>query len=385
MEDVQDFLKQFTWPLLEKMLQAEMDAHLWYVKHDPKWYNTGNSRNGKYSKKVRTTSGDLSIEVPRDRKGEFEPQVVAKYQSNMSSIEEKIIWMYALGLSTHDISDHVREIYGTWVSADMVSMITDKIIPEITEYQSRHLEKCYPIIFLDAIHCKVRCNGAYGMRAVYMVVWYDMQWHKDMLWFYIGESETSKFRLKVCSDLKNRWVEHICIACMDWLVGFPDAVRAVFGNDVEIQKCIVHQIRNSLRFANYKDIKELKWDLAKVYKASTLELAEKWLADLEQKRWTIYGTMCKSRRDNRTELTAYFNYTDSIRKLIYTTNIIESNNARIRKIVPKWRTFPTEQSLEKIMYLAIKNIQKKRTMPVHNRWQIINQLCLAFPNITKYM
>lgn len=242
MEDVQDFLKQFTWPLLEKILEAEMDMHLGYKKHDIIWYNTWNSRNGNSKKKIRTTSGDIDLDIPRDRKWEFQPQIIGKYQSNMNSIEEKIVWMYALWLSTQDISDHVKEIYWTWISADMISAITDKIMPQIIDYQTRWLEKCYPIVFLDAIHCKVRQNGTYSMKAVYMVVGYDVKWHKDMLWFYIGESESSKFWLKVCSDIKTRWVESICIACVDGLVWFPEAIRAVFWSQIEIQRCIAHQM-----------------------------------------------------------------------------------------------------------------------------------------------
>lgn len=384
MEDVQDFLKQFTWPLLEKILEAEMDIHLGYKKHDIIWYNTWNSRNGNSKKKIRTTSGDIDLDIPRDRKWEFQPQIIGKYQSNMNSIEEKIVWMYALWLSTQDISDHVKEIYWTWISADMISAITDKIMPQIIDYQTRWLEKCYPIVFLDAIHCKVRQNGTYSMKAVYMVVGYDVKWHKDMLWFYIGESESSKFWLKVCSDLKTRWVESICIACVDGLVWFPEAIRAVFWNQIEIQRCIVHQIRNSLRFASFKHSKDLKKDLASIYKAPNIETAEKALTEFEAKRSAIYPTVTNSRRNHWVELSTYFNYPDVIRKLIYTTNIIESNNSRIRKVIPKWRTFPTEQSLEKLMYLVIQNIQKKRTMPVHNWWQIINQLCVAFPHINQY-
>lgn len=227
------------------MLQAELDHHLGYEKYSKSGYNTWNSRNGYSQKKVRTTDWEAVLQMPRDRNGDFEPQILPKYQTNTPEVEQKIINMYALGLTTREIAAHIDDIYGFTISADMVSTITDKILPVIDEWQSRPLLACYAIVFMDAIHCKVKENEAYVTKAVYMVVWYGVHGMKEVLWMYIGDEETSKFWQLVCNDLSNRWVKDICIACVDGLPGFKQAIQNTFWNDVEVQRCIVHQLRNS--------------------------------------------------------------------------------------------------------------------------------------------
>lgn len=384
-EDIHNFIKWLTGPTLEKFLQAEMDHHLGYEKHSKSGYNSWNSRNGTYSKKIRTTDWEAILQVPRDRNGDFEPQVIPKYQSNTPEVEQKIINMYALWLSTRDIAGHIEDIYGFTISADMVSTITDKILPTIDERQSRPLQACYPILFMDAIHCKVKENEAYVSKAVYMVVWYAIDGMKEVLGMYIGDEETSKFWQVVCNDLANRWVKDVCIVCVDGLPGFKSAIQNIFGVDVEIQRCIVHQIRNSFQYVSHQHLKEFKTDMAKIYKAVNLSTAEANLQSFTEKRSKLYPVVTKSWNENWSELSVYFVYTDNVRKIIYTTNIIESNNAKIRKVVRKWKVFPNEKSLRKLVYLAISNTVKKWTMPVHHRGQIINQLESFFPKISKYL
>ena len=385
LEDVSGFIKSFWWPLIERMLEAEMENHLGYTKHDIKWYNSWNSRNWTYSKRLRTTEWDLTINVPRDRNWEFEPQVVQKYKWNMGELEEKIINMYGLWLSTRDIEEHVKDIYGATISPSMVSTITDKILPLVEEWKSRPLKACYPVIFLDAIRCKVKENEVYVDKSVYMVVWYSIEGYKDVLWFYIWNQESSKFRHYVCNDLVNRWVKDICIACIDWLPGFSEAIKKTFPQS-EIQRCIVHQIRHSLKYVSNNDKKEFMADMAKMYKAVNISAAEVALDKFSKKRGKTYSISVNSWVNNRADLSTYFVYPELVRKVIYTTNIIESNNAKIRTVVKKWRVFPHQKSLEKLMFLAIKKCTKKRTAPMAHWWKIITQLHGFFPEILdKYL
>lgn len=384
-EEVQAFLKEFTWPMLERMLQWEMSHHLGYEKHDVSGNNSGNSRNGISTKKIRTSNGDMNIAVPRDRNGTFEPQIVRKHQSNLSEIEQKIISMYGKWLSTDSIKEHVMEMYWSDISPMAISRITNQILPVVKERQERQLQAVYPMIFLDAIHCKVKENGIYVDKAVYMVVWYDIDWYKDMLWFYVGWSEWSKYWQAVCNDLANRWVRDICIACIDWLSGFAEAIRNVFPK-IEIQRCVVHLIRNSCRYVSSADMKAFKSDLAWVYRATTLEVAEKNLAELEKKWGKKYSLAVNSRVNNWWDICWYFKFPKLVRKLVYTTNIIESNNAKIRKVVKKWDVYPTTDALRKKMYLAIQWCTKKRVRPVSHRWQVLWQLQSFFPDtLEKYL
>jgi len=384
-EDVQNFLKKMTGPTLEKLLQWEMKSHLWYEKHAKDWYNSWNSRNWTYKKKVRTTSWEMEIEIPRDRNWEFEPEVLPKYENNTSEIEQKIINMYALWLTTADIVGHIKDIYGANISKATISAITDKILPEIKEWQSRPLEKCYPIVYLDAIHYKVKVNGKYENLAVYILLWIWISWKKDILCLIIWENESASYRQKVCNDIANRWVEDILIACIDGLTGFSKAIKNIYPS-VEIQRCIVHQIRSSMRYINHKDYKEFMKDLKLIYKATTLEIAEENLEKLQAKRGKKYPISVNSWVKNRWDLSTYFIYPPDIRKIIYTTNTIEWYNRQLRKVTKTTSVFPTENALLKLLYLATKNITTKRTTKVHNWWQILWQFESFFPDrIIKYL
>ena len=384
-EDVQNFFKKMTWPALEKLLQWEMENHLWYEKHAKDWYNSWNSRNWNYKKKVHTTSWEIDIEVPRDRNWEFEPKILPKFENKTSEIEQKIINMYALWLTTADITWHVQDIYGANISKTTISTITDKILPEIKERQSKPLEKCYPIVYLDAIHYKVKVNWKYENLAVYILLWIWISWKKDILGLIIGENESASHRQKVCNDIANRWVEDILIACIDGLTWFSKAIKNVFPT-TEIQRCIIHQIRSSMRYINHKDHKEFMKDLKLIYKADTLEVAEENLEKLEKKRDEKYPISVKSWIKNRWELSTYFVYPPNIRKMIYTTNTIEGYNRQLRKVTKTTSVFPSETSLLKLLYLATKNITKKRTTKVHNWWQILWQFESFFPDrVVKYL
>jgi len=384
-DDVQNIVKQLVWPTLESLMKAELEEHLWYKKSSKDGYNSGDSRNWTYKKKVRTTSWEADIDVPRDRNWDFHPQVIPRFETNTSEVEQKIINMYALGLTTWDIVNHVQDIYWANISASMVSSITDKILPEIKEWQSRPLEKCYPIIYLDAIHYNVKSNGKYENKAVYIIIWIGISWRKDVLSLIVGENESASFWQKVCNDLTNRWVADIMIACIDGLTWFKDAIKNVFP-DIEIQRCIIHQIRSSMKYVNYKDTKNFMKDLKSIYQADTLESAESWLENL-QKNWAKkYPISVNSWVNNWADLSTYFVYPPNIRKIIYTTNTIEGYNRQLRKVTKTTSVFPTEDSLLKLLYLATKNITKKRTTQVRDRGNIIWQLESFFPNrITKYL
>lgn len=379
-EDVQNYLKNLTGPVLEKMLEGEMDNHLWYAKHDPVWNNSGNSRNGKRTKTVTTTSGSVPVSVPRDRNASFQPTVLEKYATNTSEVEQKIINMYGLWLSTRQIQDHVMDIYWASISPAAISRITDQIVPVVQERQNRPLQACYPVLFLDAIHCKVKENGTYKNKAVYLIVGYDLQGHKDVLGFYIAWTESAKFWMMVCNNLKNRGVQDVCICCIDWLHGFGDAIRVTYP-DVQIQRCVVHLIRNSCRYVSHKDSKAFMADLKWVYKAETEQLAKSNLDAMVEQWWDKYGVALQSWTTHWSDISTYFVYPHYVRKIIYTTNIIESNNATIRKTVKKWDVFVTEQALLKKMYLAVQRCTRKWTMPVHHWWQILTQLQAFFPEI----
>jgi len=384
-EEVQNFLKKMTWPTLEKLLEWEMESHLWYAKHAKEGYNSWNSRNWTYKKKVRTTNWEIDIDVPRDRNWEFEPEVLPKYESNTSEIEQKIINMYGLWLTTADIVEHIKDIYGANISKTTISTITDKILPEIKERQSRPLEKCYPIVYLDAIHYKVKVSWKYESMAVYVLLWIWISWKKDILGLILWENESAASRQKICNDIANRWVEDILIACIDGLTWFSKAIKNIFPN-VEIQKCIIHQIRSSMRYINHKDYKEFMKDLKLIYKADTLEVAEDNLEKLKEKWGKQYSISVNSRIQNRWELSTFFVYPPNIRKIIYTTNTIEGYNRQLRKVTKTTSVFPTEDSLIKLLYLATKNITKKWTPTVSNRGPILWQFESFFPErVIKYL
>lgn len=376
-EDIQDKLKNLFKDTLQEIFEAEMDAQLGYEKHDPAGDHSGNSRNGYSKKTLQTRYGKTEIDIPRDRNAEFEPQVIKKYETTSNQLEDQIIAMYAKGLSTRDIEDHMRDIYGIDVSATMVSKVTDKIIPMITEWQSRPLDRVYPIVFLDAIHFKVRQENRIVNKAAYSVLCITIEGHKEILGIWIGEHESAKFWLGVCNDLKNRGVEDILIACKDGLTGFSEAINAVFPK-TEIQLCVIHQIRNSLKFVPYKYQKELMADLKKVYQALTLEEAEFAFEEFKEKWEKKYPIIIKSWGNNWAELTTFFKYPHGVRKIIYTTNIIEGYHRQLRKVTKTKTTYPTDEALIKIIYLATVEILKKWIMPLRDWGECLSQFAIYF-------
>lgn len=376
-EDVHEMLKNLFKDTLQQIFEAEMDEHLGYEKHSPKGNNSGNSRNGYSKKTIQTKFGKTEISVPRDRNGEFEPQIVKKYETTSNGIEDQIIAMYAKGMTTRDIEDHMRDIYGIDVSPTMISRITDKILPMVGEWQSRPLDRVYPIVYLDAIHFKVRKDGKIVNKAAYSILALNMAGQKEVLGIWIGENESASFWLSVCNDLKNRGVEDILIACKDGLSGFSKAINTVFPR-TEIQLCVIHQIRNSLKYVPYKEQKELIADLKQVYQALTLEEAELAFAEFKEKWGKRHPIIIKSWENNWLELTAYFNYPYEIRKLIYTTNIIEGYHRQLRKVTKTKTAYPTDEALKKIIYLATMEASKKWTMPIKDWKNCISQFAIHF-------
>jgi len=376
-EEVHNALKDLFKRTLQEILKTEMSDHLGYEKNDVRGNNSGNSRNGYSSKIIKTSLGETELEIPRDRNGKFEPQIIKKYEKNASEIEEQIIAMYAKGMSTRDIEAHMKDIYGIDVSADLVSKITDKVFPLITEWQSRPLERVYPIVFLDAIHFKVRKDNRIVNKAAYSVLGIDVMGRKDILGIWIGEHESASFWLGVCNDLKNRGVEDILIACKDGLSGFSEAINSVFPR-TSIQLCVIHQIRNSMKYVSYKEQKAVMADLKKVYQALTLEEAEFAFEMFKEKWGKKHPIVIKSWESNWQELTTYFSYPYGIRRLIYTTNTVEGYHRQLRKVTKTKTAFPTDDSLRKIIYLATKEISKKWTMPIQNWAECISQFVIQF-------
>lgn len=375
--DIQSLLKAQFKDLIEEMLEGEIEHELGYSKYDYKNKDTFNSRNGKRSKKVKSDYGEIEIDVPRDRTGDFEPKIVKKNQRDVSSIDDQVLSMYAKGMSVRDIQDHLNNLYGIEVSPTMISNITDKIMPVITEWQYRPLESIYAHVVLDAIHYKVRQDGKIVNKAVYIVIGVNLDGFKEVLGMWVGESETSKFWLKVLSDLKNRGVEDILIASIDGLPGFKDAIQVTFPN-TEIQRCVIHVIRNSTRYLSYKDRKAFVADLKPVYTAVDETQALEALSFLEEKWGEKYYIAIKPWKDHWNEIATMFKYPADIRRLIYTTNAIESFNRQLRKVTKSKSIFPTDESLLKMLYLANVDITKKWTQRIRNWSMIICQLNIFF-------
>jgi len=377
MDDIHEKLKDLFKETLQQIFEAEMEEHLGYAKHDPSGNNSGNNRNGYSKKNIKTRFGNTEIDIPRDRNGEFEPQIVKKYETTSNQLEDQIIAMYAKGLSTRDIEKHMQDIYGIDISPTMVSKITDKILPMITEWQSRPLERIYPIVFLDAIHFKVRQDSRIVNKAAYSVLGITLDGHKDILGIWVGEHESAKFWLNVLNELKNRGVEDILIACKDGLTGFSDAINAVFPQ-TELQLCVIHQIRNSLKYVPYKYKKEVMADLKRIYQALTLEEAEFAFEEFKEKWGHKYPIIVRSWENNWLELTAYFKYPHPIRKMIYTTNIIEGYHRQLRKVTKTKTAYPNDEALIKIVYLATMDIYKKWTKPLKDWTSSISQFAIYF-------
>ena len=378
MDDIQNLFKETIAEFMEDGLETELDDELGYSRYDYCNKNTENSRNGHSSKTLRTSFGDVEVAVPRDRKGEFEPQLLKKNQTSISQdIEEKILSMYAKGMTTGDIEAHIHDIYGVDVSDTTVSRITDKILPVAKEWQQRPLEAVYAVVFLDAIHYHVRSEGHIVKKAVYIAIGIDLDGHKDVLGMWVGENESAKYWATVLNSLRNRGIEDIFIACTDNLCGFSTAIEAVFPK-TEIQNCIIHQIRNSSKYVSYKDLKALMADLKAVY-AAVDEDAALMALDTFSEHWDKkYPTISQSWRENWAKLSTYFKFPQELRRLIYTTNAIEGFNRQLRKVTKAKSVFPTDESLFKMLYLAMMDITKKWTGRRQD-WSMIHaQLAIYF-------
>ncbi|SHO53930.1 IS256 family transposase, partial [Desulfopila aestuarii] len=357
--------------LTEAALEAELDSHL---KQDI----TANRRNGKSKKTIKSMNGSFELNTPRDREGNFSPQFVKKHQTTMSDeLEQKILALYGLGMSYKDISGHLQEMYGVEISTGALTAITDKIIETVKRWRARPLESIYPVVWLDAIHYKVHENGRVVSKAVYTILGVNLEGRKDVLGLYISENEGANFWLQVLTDLANRGVEDILIACIDGLKGFPEAIEAIFPK-TEVQLCVVHQIRNSLKYVASKNQKEFMVDLKRVYKANSKDIAEVELDALESKWNSKYPIVIRSWRNNWERLSQYFKYPDDIRRIIYTTNTIEAVHRQFRKLTKTKGAFPNQDSLLKLLYLGIQNAQKKWTMPIQNWSLSVSQLAIFF-------
>lgn len=363
---------------MEQMLETELTDHLGYDKYEARGRNTGDNRNGYYTKKVRTSVGDKSITIPRDRNGDFKPRLLKKYQTSSNEIEDKVVAMYARGMSVRDIQSTLEELYGIEVSPTMISTMTDKVWSLVEEWQSRPLDSVYPIIYLDAIHVKLKQDGKVENTAIHIVLGITMEGRRDILGHWVGSgAEGANFWLGVVTDLQSRGVTDIFIACMDNLKGFSDALKTIFPK-TQIQKCVIHQIRSSLKYISWKDRKAFMHDLKSVYKASTKEEAEANLLKLSETWGKRYTIAIKSWENNWEEVSTFFDFPNQIRKLIYTTNTIEGYNRQLRKIIKTKGVFPNPESARKLLYLINKDVTKKWNMPIHDWAQIINQLAIHF-------
>lgn len=378
-EDVSNFMKDLHSQVLEQMLQGEMDVHLGYEKNDVAGNNTGNSRNGNFHKTIQTEHGESTIQIPRDRNGDFEPIIVPKHKSRGLSIEKLVISLYAKGMSVSDIEDELRNIYEINLSGSSVSIITNKVTQAAQDWQNRPLERQYLIVWMDGIMFKVRDGGKVINKTVYICIGLNRAGKKEVLGLWVGKAESSAFWMSVLTDLKARGVEDIIITCTDNLNGFTDTIRSVFPN-AATQICVVHQIRNSCRYVTYKDLKEFTKDLKTIYGAVNKDSAALALDAFEQKWGKKYQYAVRSWRTNWDDLTTFFDYPMEIRKIIYTTNLIENLNGKIRKYTKAKLSFPNDDAVKKSVYLAINEIEKKWTMPIRNWAIVLNQFILIFDN-----
>jgi putative transposase len=370
-------LKQLTKALIERAMKTEMTAHLGYEKHEPAGKKSGNSRNGKSKKTIKGEFGNMEIAVPRDRNSTFEPVIIPKGETRFTGFDDKIISMYARGMTTRDIQGHLQELYGVEVSPTLISQVTDAVTEEITLWQNRPLEEVYPIMYLDAVRVKVRHNGTVINKAVYLAIGVTLEGLKDVLGMWVAETEGAKFWLQVVTELKNRGVRDIFIACVDGLKGFPEAIEAVFPK-TQVQLCLVHMVRHSLRYVSWKQRKEVAADLKTIYSAPTVEQAEASLTAFSTKWDASHPTISKSWRNNWERIIPLFGYPPDIRKAIYTTNAIESLNMSLRKVTKNRGSFPNDEAMIKLLFLALGNISKKWTMPIHDWKSALNQFTIIF-------
>jgi transposase-like protein len=370
-------LKQLTRRLVERALEAEMTAHLGYEAHAAEGRGSGNSRNGKQAKTIQTESGALEIEAPRDRGGAFEPQLVPKRQRRLSGFDEKVLALYARGLSTREIQGHLEELYGVEVSPTLISNVTDAVLEEVRAWQGRSLEAIYPILYFDALFVKSREAGPVKNRAVYLALGVNSQGEKDLLGLWMTETEGAKFWLSVFTELKNRGVQDCFIACVDGLTGLPEAVEAVFPK-TQVQLCIVHKVRNSLKYVPWKERRAVARDLRAIYGAATLREAEQALERFGETWDPKYPAISQSWRADWTRLTVFLDYPPEIRRVIYTTNAIESLNYSLRKLLKTRGAFPNDEAIMKVLYLGLQRVTKKWTMPIPDWKQALNQFVILF-------
>jgi len=370
-------LKRMKKRMAERILETELTDHLGYAKHAPDGRNHGNSRNGKTTKTLKDQTGDLPVDIPRDREGSFDPKLIRKYQTRWPDSGDKIISMYARGMSTRDIQGHVEDLYGVAISPELVSRITDTVTDEVTAWQSRPLDEVYPILFLDALFIKIRDSGSIRNKAVYLALGVNLAGDKELLGLWIEQNEGAKFWLNVLTELKNRGVADIFIACCDGLSGFPQAIETVYPR-TQVQLCIVHMVRNSLTYVSWKDRKQVAQDLRAIYQASTGEQAEAAL-DRFAERWDErYPSISKTWRRNWDHVSPFFAFPQEIRKVIYTTNAIESMNRGLRKIIKTRGAFPTDEAARKLLYLALLNLSRRWTRPLANWTAAINQFIIMY-------
>ncbi len=379
-DDILNAMKEMFKDVLQEVLEAEMDSHLGYDKNDLSDKVTNNRRNGYSSKTVKSELGPVKIDIPRDRYGEFEPKIIPKYQRNINGIEEKVIDLYAAGMTTRDISEQIKNLYDIDISAQMVSNITNRIIPIVTEWQNRSLESIYSFVFMDSIHYKVREDKQIVVKAAYVVLGVNMDGEKEVLGIWIGANESSKFWLSVLNDLKNRGVQDVLIFCVDGLNGFKEAIGSVYPF-AKIQRCIIHQIRASMKYIPYKDRKLFAADLKSVYGAVNEDEAYENLQSMREKWGHKYPNAINSWEENWDNLITFLAFPDFIRKIMYTTNVIESLHSQFRKVTKTKLIFPNDESLLKMLYLATEKVSKKWTRIYPNWDLVISQLKILFEEI----
>lgn len=372
-------LQQLTKALLERALNGEMAHHLGYEKHSSEGNNSGNSRNGTTPKLLKGKRGQLEIDIPRDRNSEFEPEIIKKHQTRFDGLDENILSLYARGMTMSEIQGHLEEIYGVDVSPSLISKVTDGVFDEVRAWQSRPLDPIYPILYLDALQVKVKSGGRVISKAIYLAFAVNMQGMKEVLGIWSSDNEGSKFWMQVITELKNRGVQDIFVACVDGLKGFPEAIEAIFPK-TQVQVCIVHLIRQSMFYVSHRDRKDIASDLKLIYNAVSLEQAEIELSEFADKWNDIYPMVIRLWRNYWLRIVPMFSFAPEIRRAIYTTNAIESLNMTLRKIIKNRSMFPSDEAVYKIMYLALRNISKKWTMPIHNWSSAMNQFAIIFEN-----
>ena len=372
-------LKQLTKALLERALNAELTEHVGYDKHDPAGYNSGNSRNGVTKKKLKGDFGEIELETPRDRNGSFEPAIVSKGQTRFSGFDDKIISMYSRGMTTREIEGHLKEMYGVDVSPALISHVTEAVMEEVKAWQSRPLDEVYPILYMDALRVKVRDGAHVQNKAIHVAIAVNLAGHKEVLGLWAAQNEGAKFWLQVLTELQNRGVKDIFIACVDGLKGFPEVIESVYPK-AEIQMCIVHMVRASLSYVNWKQRKPVAGDLRQIYQAATAQAASQQLDAFAQKWDAVCPVVSQIWRRHWDRIMPFLAYPAEIRKVIYTTNAVESLNMSLRKIIKMRGSFPNEEAALKLLYLALRNASKKWTMPVQNWSAALNRFSILWPD-----